>query len=305
MSKEEDLGFLLDKIGAFKKMYDHMRVVDPVNKTIMHYYGDGILLPDHTKSCHELWEKGKVCENCVAMRAYNEGETMIKIEYTQKTIYLITAVPVEFNNSNFIIELLKDTTSSMFMNEKGLNSEIELKKLLDSTNEKAVMDELTGIYNKRFLLERLPVDIVNAHLNDSNLSIIMADIDHFKKINDVHGHLAGDFILREFAFLLKENTRGYKGWLARFGGEEFLISLQETDKDAAYNIAERMRKAVENKAFDYNGNTIYFTSSFGICSLAEIESLAYEDLVACADNNLYKAKKGGRNCVAGRVETDE
>jgi len=286
---------LISKLEGLEKMYHHMRVVDPVNKRVMRYR-EGSLI-NSGEICHKIWANQEICENCVSMRAYNEDDTIIKMEYTPERIYMVMAVPVENNGSKIIIELLKDVTGSMIMEDGSGNNFIEIKALLDETNLKAVKDFMTGAYNKRYLLERLPVEITEAHLNNKDLSIIMADIDHFKNINDTLGHLAGDFILKEFALILQENIREEKDWLARFGGEEFVLCLPETDKVRAEMIAERARKLTEDKDFVYNENTINITSSFGVCSLADIETKGYNEMIDCVDKSLYKAKSTGRNCV--------
>ncbi|MGV2644872.1 diguanylate cyclase, partial [Clostridium perfringens] len=117
--------------------------------------------------------------------------------------------------------------------------------------------------------ERLPIDILKSASQKSPLSIIIADIDFFKSINSNYGHLAGDYILFEFASLIKNSIRKDSDWVARYGGEEFIIVLDNTDSNTAFEISEKIRKKVEEKVFEYEDNKINITSSFGIYTLDE------------------------------------
>ena len=251
------------------------------------------------ESCFGIWGKVEICKNCISMRAYNENETFIKIESSPEKIIMVTAIPVKVEERTVVVELLKNVTKSMILGDIKLTEGFEIKRLLDQANVAAVTDELTQIYNKRYIIERLPVDIVKSHLENQPLSLLMADIDHFKRVNDTYGHLAGDYILKEFARILGKKTRQDMDWIARFGGEEFIVCLPNTDKEFARTIAERMRKSIEETIFSYNEEKIKLTSSFGLCTLTSEERVDYEALIQCADKKLYEAKKTGRNKVSG------
>jgi len=296
----EEIQTLIQYSTKFDKMYDQVRIVDPVNKKIMFIKEENQeeFIPAH-ESCFGVWGKGEVCNNCISMRAHNEKDTFIKIETSLDKIMMVTAIPVELEERVVVVELLKNVTKSMILDDIELTEGLEIKRLLDQANVAAVTDELTKIYNKRYIIERLPAYIATAHVENRLLSLLMADIDHFKIINDTYGHLAGDHILKEFARILGENTRQDIDWIARFGGEEFIVCLTDTDKKLALTIAERMRKSIEETIFNYNGEEIRLTSSFGLCTISSEELMDYEALIHCADKNLYEAKKSGRNKVKG------
>lgn len=296
-SEDEELQSLVKKLTAFEKMYQRMRVVDPVKKKVINY--ELGYFEEDIESCYNTWTHHEVCNNCISMRAYKENDTFIKIEYSENKIFMITAIPLELNKTKVVVELLKDVTNSMIENNTKLVDSINLKNLLDKANKAAVTDELTMVYNKRFIVERLPVEMVMFHLDDEPLSIVMADLDYFKKINDTYGHLAGDYILKGFSRILINNIRQEKDWVARFGGEEFLICLPNTNKTEAFIITERIRKAVEEEVFSYNNFQIKLTSSFGVFTAQNKEIIDYEKLVEYADKNLYRAKQAGRNIVIG------
>ncbi|WP_350344019.1 GGDEF domain-containing protein [Proteinivorax tanatarense] len=295
---KQDIKDIVEKITAFDKMYQIMRIVDPIRKKVLLDQGDNNFI-EKEEVCHGFWEKNTICENCISTRAYNEDDTFIKLEYKDNRVFMITAVPIKAGETKVVVELLKDVTKSMILEEEGLRGNIELKYLLDQANLAAVTDELTKIYNKRYIIERLPVDLLTNHLNNEPLSIIMGDLDHFKNVNDTYGHNAGDYVLREFALLLKNNIREDSGWVARFGGEEFLVCLPTTDLEEALKIAERIRTAVKENNFVYKEHTIKLTSSFGVYTVEGGNIKVYEDVIEVADKNLYKAKQSGRDRVIG------
>ncbi|MBI3600900.1 MAG: diguanylate cyclase [Nitrospinae bacterium] len=177
---------------------------------------------------------------------------------------------------------------------------IEKARLMEKIEQMAITDELTGLYNHRFFVKSLEEEIERARRYNHHLSLMMSDIDHFKKYNDTYGHLKGDQVLKMVSGVLKEHTR--KGDIvARYGGEEFAKVFVETEKGEAVNAVERMREAVEKFRLDLDetglGSTV--TISIGIASFpGDAENM--NDLIEKADNALYKAKGEGRNrvCVA-------
>jgi two-component system cell cycle response regulator len=157
------------------------------------------------------------------------------------------------------------------------------------------IDGLTQIYNKRYFLETIEREISRAHRYRRELSLIMFDIDHFKKINDTYGHLAGDYVLKQLAGVIKSRIRR-EDIMARYGGEEFAIILPEIDQFNAGQFAEKIRKLVEKTIFKFEDTRIPVTISVGVCSLQQ-ESSNPVDFIKQADDKLYQAKNNGRNQV--------
>jgi diguanylate cyclase (GGDEF)-like protein len=158
-----------------------------------------------------------------------------------------------------------------------------------------IIDGLTQAHNKRHLEEALEKEITRARRYGRDLACIMFDIDHFKKINDVHGHLAGDYVLKELARVVKERLRGEETF-ARYGGEEFCIIAPETPLEGARTLAEDIRKRVQDAQFVFQGERISCTISCGIALLGANDKDG-TSLVKHADELLYAAKRGGRNRV--------
>jgi len=157
-----------------------------------------------------------------------------------------------------------------------------------------IIDGLTQAHVKRYLLEVLEKETVRATRYARPLSLLMIDIDHFKRINDSHGHLAGDYVLKELAGLVMTRIRSDEV-LARYGGEEFALVLPETDIHGAQRLAEALRLMVSQARFDFQEEHIQVTISIGVAMRADSENAT--DLIRRADAKLYEAKRAGRNRV--------
>jgi diguanylate cyclase (GGDEF)-like protein len=159
------------------------------------------------------------------------------------------------------------------------------------------IDGLTQIFNKRYFMEMLEREISRAHRYHRALSLMIFDIDHFKKVNDTYGHLAGDYVLRHLAATVKNNIRR-EDIFARYGGEEFAIVLPEIDLTGARHIADKLRKLVAATTFRFEDTDLPITISLGVAGLAEEPSEPTE-FIRVADEKLYEAKQTGRNRVCG------
>jgi diguanylate cyclase (GGDEF)-like protein len=164
------------------------------------------------------------------------------------------------------------------------------KQLYDS----ATRDGLTGAYNKKFFIERLRTEFTFATRRKSSLSLLLFDIDFFKKVNDTYGHIAGDFVLKKMAAVVAGQLRE-EDVFSRYGGEEFAIILRETDAEKAFIIAERIRRAVETARMVHETQLIPVTISLGSATLDVQAHPDSKELLKAADDLLYKAKRNGRN----------
>ncbi|WP_328595561.1 GGDEF domain-containing protein [Rugamonas rivuli] len=164
----------------------------------------------------------------------------------------------------------------------------------------SVRDPLTGCYNRRHLHEQLlETEISRAQRYRLSLTVIMSDLDHFKAVNDNYGHNGGDAVLQRFAALLQSMTRDSVDSVVRYGGEEFLLILPETDLAGGALLAERLRHALAATPVEHEGQQIAVTASFGVASVdfASSTHAAHINMIASADDLLYAAKNGGRNRV--------
>lgn len=160
----------------------------------------------------------------------------------------------------------------------------------------ALRDGLTKLFNKRYLMDRLDSELKFALRHETSLSLLLLDIDHFKKVNDTHGHLAGDAVLSNFAQVLSRAVRN-EDVVARFGGEEFAIILRSIGIESAVQMAERLRRLVEATHAVATSGLLKATVSIGVAGLPSSVVRTPDQLVEAADKALYQAKADGRNCV--------
>ena len=167
--------------------------------------------------------------------------------------------------------------------------------MYSKTRHMSVTDALTGLYNRRHFEDNLEREFLRAVRYDNHLSFAMIDIDYFKQVNDTYGHSAGDYVLKEVAYLISQTFRK-TDMVFRYGGEEFAVIITETPLSKAVVPLERLRKTVEENNFTYNGQKIDITISIGASEVNEQTNTVHQ-LFELADKALYKAKENGRNRV--------
>jgi len=169
----------------------------------------------------------------------------------------------------------------------------ELKRMGFILENMAKSDPLTGIYNRRHFMEYTQMDIERIHRTKEDCFVIIFDLDKFKNVNDIHGHMTGDNVLIETASRIKAIIRPYDIF-ARYGGEEFIIYLSGINKSSIIDLAERLRLSICDKIFEFEGVSLNTSASFGI---AQINEYDINNAIMYADKALYKAKNEGRNKV--------
>lgn len=168
------------------------------------------------------------------------------------------------------------------------------KKLMEQLEELAVRDPLTGLYNMRPFYQFVDSEIRYCEEQSKQFGVLFIDIDHFKQINDQFGHQFGDQVLKMFAKLLKSELKEFNKFF-RYGGEEFVIMLPDTDTDEAQSVAMRVLNVVRKHDFSYQGNSTRLTVSIG-GAVYPVDAIEQVELVKLADQALYKAKESGRDC---------
>ena len=178
----------------------------------------------------------------------------------------------------------------------GAFKDLSERKRAEQAEEMASRDSLTGLYNHRAFYALLKDEIARSLRFSRPLSLLMLDIDHFKLVNDTHGHQAGDTILKGLSELLFKRARAVDR-VCRYGGEEFILILPETDATQTLRIAERLRSAVQSHSFPVgDGNALGITVSIGVATYP-MQEIPPKDFVKAADIALYRAKQAGRNRV--------
>lgn len=199
-----------------------------------------------------------------------------------------TGIRMSISGKNALIFTLMDIT-------ERVRAEKEVQELNIRLREQSLRDPLTGLFNRRYLEESLGRELIRAQRQNTSLSLIMGDIDHFKKVNDTYGHPAGDKVLKVFGELIKQYSRG-SDICCRYGGEEFLLVCSNMVNEKAYERAEQLRMALLDTPVTFEGAIIKVTASFGVASYPQ-HGDTDDALISAADNALYEAKNAGRNQV--------
>ncbi len=295
-SKSIECAYILDESGV--QISSTIRFCDKneVKDNLLFYSAD--MGTDHSmeKYYYPLMSakvKKHITEPYISLATGNLCITISKLFQNVDNKKYILCMDFSSSNDNIDLGLVNDITRPNFIKING-QSLTELNKIISKMNEEISKDSLTNAYNRRFMGPKLLVDISRAVRGNQPISVILADIDLFKNINDTFGHLAGDRVLKEFVKIANSKIRTNTDWIARYGGEEFLIVLINADRHAAFKVAEKIRKAVEGAKIRYNQVNINITASFGTYTLSSVE-MTWEQLIDHADKNLYIAKNSGRN----------
>ena len=276
-------------------LYDSFRVVDPETKRVIELHENGAVVTE--KCCYERWKRSTPCENCIAFTSKQENKAMIKVFAAGGCAYVVRAIPLEKTDPPLVTEFLKDVTESLVYGLGGSTADSRyILEAVSDLNDMVIRDQLTKLYNRRYLDTRLPADLCAAADKKQPLSVVFIDVDNFKHINDTYGHVTGDLVLQAAARALQSCVRGGGDWAARFGGDEFVVCLGEADSSVAHRIAERIREAVSAAEVPIDGKTIRFTVSLGI-QTTDGSAHTAEELLQAADRNMYSAKHSGKNRV--------
>ncbi|MDK9717742.1 MAG: diguanylate cyclase [Trichlorobacter sp.] len=181
-----------------------------------------------------------------------------------------------------------------------LDLESSLQKSLEEIKQLSIRDPLTGMFNRGYLDQNLPHEIRRAERYLRDFSLIMMDLDHFKKINDTWGHQAGDAVLQHCTRIIAGTIRREVDWVARYGGEEFVLVLPETDQAGCSVVAERLRNLIALSTCSFRGENLSITASFGTVTRSPSDStndIHADFMLHKADQCLYQAKESGRNRI--------
>jgi len=237
-------------------------------------------------------------EVCRQLRAIPDRAYTYMISVTSRSEKQDIVCALEAGFDDFLTKPVQpsELNARLIVGRRIIDLQEKLIQTCELSQFKATHDSLTGIWNRGAILEFLRAQLALAVRHSSNLALIMVDVDHFKKINDTYGHSVGDSMLVHVAQLMKSSIRA-SDWLGRYGGEEFLVIASESPGNDAIRLAERLRLAVADNPFIFDGLAISATISLGIVNTLSLESPTPEALVNIADSALYRAKDNGRNRI--------
>lgn len=282
------LNEIKDKLDFFHKMFDAVRLIDPLHKKVLECQDSDMV---NTKEvCYHYWGDKKICDNCISMRSYQEDKSLVKMEKSKNAVFLVTAIPITTNESPVVLELLKNVTDTMFVGSGEYNKSEILSRYVEEISNAIVKDPLTLLFNRRFVEERLPADIVESTLANRPLSLCFLDLDNFKAINDTYGHGAGDKAIRTVSEIINSNIDCNKSWAARYGGDEFLVCLNGIREEDAQLIMKKIQRDVCNLRIYSEKDSIKLSLTYGIKTMKDTP-LTAEELIREADKVMYLAKQ--------------
>ena len=310
------IGSILDTRELLKRLNDIiLGVVGGSYSTIILYDEESERLKVHTTNINDPDDLAVIKDNInsgILLDALMEGKYILEnnVDYYQylfacgRNINSLMCIPLTTSARKYGMILVEHTLSNAFDSEnvrflriiaQQVGIVMENAELYVKMKEMARKDGLTGIYNRQYFQERLQFEFKEAQKNGWPLSLVIYDIDHFKKFNDMYGHLFGDKVLKSVAEVVASTLRK-EDMIARYGGEEFTILLPRTSLDEAYEKVETLRKMISRHVIEDNLISVSVTASFGVSTFDEC-ALTENDLVRTADDALYEAKAAGRNCV--------
>jgi diguanylate cyclase (GGDEF)-like protein len=237
-------------------------------------------------------------------RGFLHISIFILISYLIDIILLCNNRPQYINSNTEFVQLLMLASILVIfsiiggqisaLREKLRDSKSQQAKYIETIKELAIRDELTGLYNRRYLMELIDFEKNRSSRDNSTFCIALMDIDHFKNVNDTFGHQTGDVVLREVAVMMEKTLRDSE-FCGRYGGEEFLIVLTQTDRKGAFNAVERVRANIADLQLQDSNASFKVTVSIGLAEYRKGEGA--QETIARADQAMYCAKEGGRNRV--------
>ncbi len=286
------------------------------DQRIVHENSDGYIIPEKNFRMDDEEEGEPLMQNMVQ---YKTGGTIYDFKALQKLSVayynwkkdfkqlMIEPITIDDQVMYMVVMLRHSEEADKLFNAEEqrllrllcMNLEVNIKniQLRRSMQEQAIKDGLMGVYNHRYLKRKMEEELSRAKRYRKALSLIICDVDYFKKFNDTHGHLLGDRVLREMAQILQDSVRDID-IVARYGGEELAILLPETPLDPACEVAERIRSNVAKFAFTgKDGQVVSLSMSIGVSCTDEDPNLQVSELIIRADTALYKAKNQGRNQI--------
>ena len=208
--------------------------------------------------------------------------------------YVLGQIENRLLNGTYIDELRALNEKVEANNQDFVKRNVELQDMQKRLQSLASHDELTGLHNRRYILERIEEKLPEIRRHQLNFCLMMMDVDHFKSVNDEFGHVAGDDVLRTTGHILTRELR-QGDIVARYGGEEFLMLLPMTELSSAEMLVERLRSTIEKQTYTFEGKRVSITASFGITQYAQQDTA--DRMIDRADKALYQAKLAGRNRV--------
>ena len=255
----DNVNYIMNLMAQSGDLFDIVRVVDPVaQKVNEHRNVEGTKYPNQ---CYGFWSEQSTCRDCISAKAFHGNRMMIKMEYHQNRVYMISAVPLQMEGRCVVVELIKNISESM----PAVSGEPdEMRALFDQADQFSIHDEPTGLYNRLFIDGQIPREISRARATRYPLSMLLVAIDDFPRLVSRYGAPMGDAVLRSMGEMLKNSMRKESDWVARYDGESFLVVMRNTPPEGAHTVAERLHARIGRAEFLFEEKKVPITASLAV-----------------------------------------
>lgn len=296
MFSVQDAAPNVKEIFSGLQIFDLYRFVDPQTNLVYNFI-EGKLVPND-EFCYSVWHRNAPCQNCTSRRAFCENKQIIKLEYLDGKINLIVSVPLTLSGRKMVLELAKDVTASLVVNDDSHPDNTNVMNILKEFNELAVLDSYTRLYNKGYVEQELAKLIRSCRAEGKSFSAALMDIDFFKKINDTYGHQAGDVVLKTIAKYISEAVAEDGCWAGRIGGDEFMLVFQNIDESQVREICRVLSQRISAHVYEKDGVPFHAGVSIGIHSYSGQKNA--KEFFELVDQKMYEEKRR-RKAAAGEA----
>ena len=286
---------LCEEIKSLKNTFEVVRVVDSRTKSVYEFDEDGSRGKVGNCECYRFWEKGSACFYCVSARALLNRSIEMKIEFKGEQPYIVFAKYVNVDGREFALEITTPALTDAILGSDGIS---KYASLINHYNDALFKDTLTGVYNRRFLMEKLPL-LLRAETASAGRKVGVAyfDVDRLKYVNDTYGHLAGDQLLTAVAGLIRSEISERRGdFISRIGGDEFVIVFNGIEPNRFRQRLETIERSVADHDFrdiirDAADGLRVTISVGGVLSDELPPGAETRDYLSLADDRLYQSKR--------------
>ena len=273
-----------EKLSFIENLYDNIRIINPINNKVFDIKSENLNILEG--QCYDIWKRGKVCDNCISMQAYNEKETCVKIEsYTNKVI-LIIANPIYIKGHLYVVEILKDISNEAIEDNYNLDIDNNLEKF----NENVMKDKLTGFYNRKYINQILPVDINNSIIEEYPLSLIIIEIENLNSIEEKFGTDIKKDIFKNICNKMKHINIEGLSWIALYDEKQIFIELKYIDKNKAIKICVKIIYILKSNLRTYDSLEIGVNFNFGVyCTIDQ--KIQSNNFIEEINKKLFRAKE--------------
>lgn len=280
-------------------IFDHFRFVNTRSREVF-FWEKHKLCPTGNK-CYQIWDRTSPCANCTSRRAVTENAQMVKLEYLENKVVMIVSIPWEAEGETYALELSKDITGSLLINDPLHRDNSDVVSMVQELNSLAVRDAYTGLYNKKYIEKEIRESVHNARLCSGNLCAALLDIDSFKIVNDTYGHQMGDLVIKEVVRYISEVCASMGCWAGRLGGDEFLIVFEGMEEKESEEICHSLSRTISAHRFQKGERWFSVHVSIGLKEFTAQEDNE-ESFLDHVDSKMYEIKRRKKRVACVEIQ---